>query len=165
MFKFQNSFLYLSILLQVRMNKFLFILTFAILSLNVSAKISTISGRAPSYSGSKLELKSYVDQISNVERVMASAEVDSLGNFSFVVDLSSTMQLFIPEELFRGFLFVEPGKNYEIRLKNVKLMHNTMIDMNNENAYMAWIWEMPDCPMEEDFEYFAEDEEHRYSSG
>lgn len=102
--------------LQVRMKKFLFILTFAILSLNVSAKISTISGRAPSYSGSKLELRSYVDQISNVERVMASAEVDSLGNFSFVVDLSSTMQLFIAEELFRGFLFVEPGKNYEIRL-------------------------------------------------
>ena len=50
-------------------------------------------------------------------------------------------------------------KNYEIRLKNVKLMHNTMIDMNNENAYMAWIWEMPDCPMEEDFEWFAEDED------
>ena len=40
-------------------------------------------------------------------------------------------------------------KNYEIRLKNVKLMHNTMIDMNNENAYMAWIWEMPDCPYED----------------
>lgn len=50
-------------------------------------------------------------------------------------------------------------KNYEIRLKNVKLMHNTMIDMNNENAYMAWIWEMPDCPYEEDFEWYAEDED------
>lgn len=53
-------------------------------------------------------------------------------------------------------------KKYEIRLNNVKLMHNTMIDMSNENAYMAWIWEMPDCPMEEDFEWFAEDEE-RYA--
>lgn len=53
-------------------------------------------------------------------------------------------------------------KNYEIRLETTKLMHDTMIDMNNENAYMAWIWEMPDCPMEEDFEYFAEDEE-RYT--
>lgn len=53
-------------------------------------------------------------------------------------------------------------KNYEIRLKTAKLMHDTMIDMNNENAYMAWIWEMPDCPMEEDFEYFAENEE-RYA--
>ena len=50
-------------------------------------------------------------------------------------------------------------KNYEIRLKNVKLMHNTMTDMNNENCYFSWIYEMPDCPTEEDFEWFAEDEE------
>ena len=50
-------------------------------------------------------------------------------------------------------------KNYEIRLKNVKLMHNTMIDMNNENAYFSWIYEMPDGATEEDFEWFAEDED------
>ena len=49
-------------------------------------------------------------------------------------------------------------KNYEIRLRNVKLMHDTMIDMNNENAYFTWIYVMPDCPTEEDFEWFAEDE-------
>ena len=54
------------------------------------------------------------------------------------------------------------NNKYEIRLNNVKLMHDTMTDMNNENAYMAWIWEMPDCPIEEDFEWFAEDEE-RYA--
>ena len=47
-------------------------------------------------------------------------------------------------------------KNYEIRLETAKLMHDTMIDMSNENAYMAWIWEMPDCPMEEDFEWFGD---------
>lgn len=49
--------------------------------------------------------------------------------------------------------------NYEIRFKNVKLMHDTMIDMNNESAYMTWIYEMPDEPQEDDFEWFAEDEE------
>lgn len=51
------------------------------------------------------------------------------------------------------------NNKYEIRLNNVKLMHDTMIDMNNEDAYMAWIWEMPDEPQEDDFEWFAEDEE------
>lgn len=51
---------------------------------------------------------------------------------------------------------------YKIRLNNVKLMHETMMSMNNENAYMAWIYEMPDCPNEGDFEWFAEDEE-RYA--
>lgn len=48
---------------------------------------------------------------------------------------------------------------YKIRLNNVKLMHETMMSMNNENAYMAWIYEMPDCPNEDDFEWFAEDED------
>lgn len=48
---------------------------------------------------------------------------------------------------------------YKIRLNNVKLMHETMMSMNNEGAYMAWIYEMPDCPNEDDFEWFAEDED------
>ena len=51
------------------------------------------------------------------------------------------------------------NNGYEIRLNNVKLMHETMIDMNNENAYFSWIYEMPDGATEEDFEWFAEDEE------
>ena len=50
-------------------------------------------------------------------------------------------------------------KRYEIRLNNVRLMHETMLDMNNENCYFSWIYEMPDEPMEEDFEWFAEDED------
>lgn len=45
---------------------------------------------------------------------------------------------------------------YEIRLNNVKLMHETMLCMNNEMAYYNWIYEMPDCPSEDDFEWFAE---------
>lgn len=49
------------------------------------------------------------------------------------------------------------AKDYDIRLENVKLMHETMLCMNNEGAYMTWIWTMPDCPTEEDFEWFAED--------
>lgn len=49
------------------------------------------------------------------------------------------------------------NNGYEIRLNNVKLMHETMLDMNNEYAYMNWIYEMPDCPSEEDFVWFAED--------
>jgi hypothetical protein len=32
--------------------------------------------------------------------------------------------------------------------------------MNNENAYFSWIYEMPDEPQEEDFEWFAEDEDN-----
>lgn len=48
---------------------------------------------------------------------------------------------------------------FEYRLSMVKLMNETMVSMNNEYAYMNWIYEMPDCPSEEDFVWFAEDED------
>lgn len=44
------------------------------------------------------------------------------------------------------------------RLKNVKLMHKVMQSMNNEDAYLTWIYLMPDEPDDEDFECFAEEE-------
>lgn len=48
---------------------------------------------------------------------------------------------------------------FEERLDAVRMMHETMLSMNNEGAYMAWIWVMPDAPSEDDFEYFAESED------
>ena len=48
---------------------------------------------------------------------------------------------------------------FEKRLAMVRLMHETITDMNNEYAYMNWIYEMPDEPMNEDFVWFAEDQD------
>lgn len=45
------------------------------------------------------------------------------------------------------------------RLAYVKLMHETMMCMNNEMAYMSWIYTMPDEPSDDDFEDFAGDKE------
>lgn len=45
---------------------------------------------------------------------------------------------------------------FEDRLSEVELMHETMLSMNNEDAYMAWIWVMPDSPTRDDFKDFAD---------
>lgn len=45
------------------------------------------------------------------------------------------------------------------RLEEIKTMHSIMISMNNENAYSAWIYTVPDEPSEWDFEDIANDEE------
>ena len=37
------------------------------------------------------------------------------------------------------------------RTKLLKTLHNIMINMNDENAYMTWIYIVPDEPTEEDF--------------
>jgi hypothetical protein len=44
------------------------------------------------------------------------------------------------------------------KLDMVRAMHNIILRMNNEEAYMTWIYQMPDEPSEDDFEWFADPE-------
>lgn len=47
------------------------------------------------------------------------------------------------------------------RIRQLKAMHELMCEANDENIYMSWIYLVPDCPSEEDFEYIAiNDEEY-----
>lgn len=46
------------------------------------------------------------------------------------------------------------------RIAQLKAMHQLMVYANNENIYMSWITTgVPDEPMEEDFEWIAEDDQ------
>lgn len=47
----------------------------------------------------------------------------------------------------------------EARIAQLKLMHKLMVEANDENIYMRWIYLMPDEPTAEDFEDIAEDDE------
>ena len=47
-------------------------------------------------------------------------------------------------------------KTMEEKLKMVRSMHNIIVHINDENAYATWIYQMPDDPQEEDFEWFAD---------
>lgn len=49
------------------------------------------------------------------------------------------------------------------RIEQLKHMHELMTLSNDEGIYMTWIMcGVPDCPMEDDFEFIAEDDE-RYN--
>lgn len=43
------------------------------------------------------------------------------------------------------------GYRRDIRVRQLKAMHELMREANDENIYSTWIWEVPDCPSEEDF--------------
>ena len=47
----------------------------------------------------------------------------------------------------------------DARITQLKAMHTLMCEANDENIYMSWIYLMPDCPSEEDFESIAIDDE------
>ena len=54
---------------------------------------------------------------------------------------------------------VIPGFTKDSRITQLKAMHTLMLEANDENIYMSWIYLMPDCPSEEDFESIAIDDE------
>ena len=43
------------------------------------------------------------------------------------------------------------GYRRDIRVRQLKAMHELMREANDENIYSSWIWEMPDEPSEDDF--------------
>lgn len=46
----------------------------------------------------------------------------------------------------------------DARIRQLKAMHNLMLEANDEGIYISWIYLVPDCPSEEDFEYIAIDD-------
>lgn len=54
---------------------------------------------------------------------------------------------------------VIPGFTRDARITQLKAMHQLMTEANDEGIYMSWIYLMPDCPSEEDFESIAIDDE------
>ena len=51
------------------------------------------------------------------------------------------------------------GHTRDARITQLKAMHTLMLEANDEGIYMNWIYLMPDCPSEEDFESIAIDDE------
>jgi hypothetical protein len=55
------------------------------------------------------------------------------------------------KEAIRGF-------TRDARINQLKAMHELMTEANDEGIYMSWIYLVPDCPSEEDFESIAIDD-------
>ena len=51
------------------------------------------------------------------------------------------------------------GYTRDARITQLKAMHELMTEANDEMIYMSWIYVMPDCPSEEDFESIAVSDE------
>lgn len=45
------------------------------------------------------------------------------------------------------------------RIQKLKAMHEMVLNISDEDYYMTWIYTVPDCPSEYDFEDIASNEE------
>lgn len=64
---------------------------------------------------------------------------------------------YVQDIITNGVKGVETPTADENLVKKLKLMHNVMMSMNNEDAYYSWIYVVPDEPSEDDFIYIASD--------
>lgn len=75
-----------------------------------------VKGNAKSYAGDILKIHAYQEQISFKEKELAVCNVNADGDFQFIFNIPETMVSFIHLNVFKGILYIEPGKTYEIVL-------------------------------------------------
>lgn len=94
----------------------------ALLSIGIQAvaKTTTISGNAPTFAGKTISLRTYSEQILNDEEELGQTTVANDGSFKFELETDKTQQVFIPTEVAKAFLYIEPGENYTISLPDYR---------------------------------------------
>ncbi|HKL38058.1 MAG TPA: redoxin domain-containing protein [Bacteroidales bacterium] len=75
-----------------------------------------IEGRAPSYSGSRITFYRYSDYITKDTSRLCQATVDQQGHFACRFSLGQTIKAFTQLGPYRGFLYIEPGRHYQLSL-------------------------------------------------
>lgn len=78
-----------------------------------------IKGSAPGAAGSKVQIFSYVDFISNTEKLLAETRIGQDGFFNFRLDLKSTTLVFFTIERQRGEILLEPRKTYNLKISGM----------------------------------------------
>lgn len=82
----------------------------------IHSQTSIIRGSAPSYGGDELNFFRYKNYITYTIEQYTSCKVNKNGDFSCEIDVSEIAEVFLETGIFKGYLFVEPGKEYEIEL-------------------------------------------------
>lgn len=86
------------------------------LSLTLNAKaFTTIKGTVNGAHGYDIRLLTYSDQITFLEKKLATAKIDAKGNFNLIVELQTTTYAFFAIGNIRADIILEAGRAYEIR--------------------------------------------------
>ena len=92
-----------------------FIIIYAFANI-INAQNVIISGNARTYAGDEFHWKTYSDQLTFTETLLSTGKVDNKGNFKFTLNIDKPTISFIHLNVFKGILYIEPGKSYNIVL-------------------------------------------------
>lgn len=91
-----------------------FIVFFFLLSLVSVGNNVTLKGNIPEYAGDELTFLAYSDLITYTEKELCTTIVDEHGDFSCSFEVDQTRYVFLHLGVYEAFVFVEPGKEYEL---------------------------------------------------
>ena len=116
----------------------LFIIFYAFIN-TINAQIVTIKGNAKTYAGDELYWKTYSDQITFTEKQLAVCKVNKKGDFKFTININKACISFIHLNVFKGILYLEPGKSYNIILpkKTIKLPEDQLNPFFEETEFFV----------------------------
>jgi peroxiredoxin len=80
------------------------------------AQPAVVSGNAITYAGTELVFYSTAEYISGSQKEAGRCRIDAGGNFSVVLNTSETIQVFTFLGIYKGYLWIEPGRSYRIVL-------------------------------------------------
>ena len=96
--------------------KLLILLLFITFRQSAECSGVSIKGDAPSYKNDIIRFYTYNNYITYSEKTLCSARVDENGKFECSFNSENTIQIVADIGIFQGFLYVEPGKSYDVVL-------------------------------------------------
>ncbi|MCK9218471.1 MAG: TlpA family protein disulfide reductase [Bacteroidales bacterium] len=90
------------------------------LSMQLIAQPTFIRGTAPGAEGKTMQVTTSGDLITFWEKSLITTKVDSTGNFSFSLDLSTTIYVTLSINFHSAEFFLEPGKKYNLHISEMK---------------------------------------------
>ena len=106
-----------------------FLLLFFLLPLSLLGEQVVIKGNAPEYIGQTLTFLTFSDQITYKEKELCNSTVNTEGNFQCSFNSGKVQYVFLHLGVYEAFIFVEPGKEYQIILPEIK--EKTIADQLN----------------------------------
>ena len=91
------------------------IIFFAFATISLAEKVK-IYGTAQSYARSNLNIKYHSEAFTYAEKKICDFPVNEDGQFSVEFEIKKSRLVFLPLGIYKGFLYLEPGKEYELKL-------------------------------------------------
>ncbi len=101
----------------MKKTSFFLLLLFALTSLINAQTEVTIKGKAAGAEGKVINLFACYDQLTYTLTKVATANIDSSGNFSFAVKTDTTFYAYLKIDFNQAPIYIVPGKTYELSIK------------------------------------------------